>query len=401
MGGFITRPYRYRKLQTLQDFYHLKRDNNPLREEAFTLACLGKLHPASSSDFSRCGGWLSELLDEIISNNPLDHHSRHDLEHDILIIGLTESGIIPALLMYLESNRKHLNTHLIYSTRRPMAGIAFHESHSHGPNHILSVTDCNFREIWIVEDEITSGNTVFNLIIQLYNHIKIDCVRVFAFADFRNMEQKADFISKTAENNICCSVHTLPFYREEGNSAIEDNSAIPTGQPLILNNIIEPVEWSAQGHFNQAPFNKNSFNKDHFKDFVNNYWHLPAKRPALGVKSGTFLDLESWSIPFEFSCGTILAVGESVDIAACFALANNNISFQQISLSPWKVDNKSIFSRMTFAEKYYLYNYEKLKEPIFIICDPIDMEIEIEVVEKLKAHGIQVKPFLPITDITL
>lgn len=360
-----TRPYG--KLQTLQDFYHLKRDNNPLREEAFTLSCLGKLHPASSSDFIRCGGWLSELLDEIISKN--------HLEHEILITGLTESGIIPAFLMYVESGRKHLNTHIIYSTRRPMSGIAFNESHSHGPDHILPLADSSFKEIWIVEDEITSGNTVLNLIVQLYNHLSINRVRVFAFADFRNMEQKSAFVSKIAENNICCSVHALAFW--------EKSDKLASCQPLILNDIMEPVDLSVKGNFGEP---------------LNN-WYLPTKRPALGVISDSLLDLALWSVPFEFSCGTILAVGESVDIAACYALANDNLSFQQISLSPWKVDNKSIFSRMTFADNYYLYNYKKLKGPVFIICDPIDKEIEIEVVEKLKAHAIDVKPFQPLMGI--
>ena len=355
----------------MQDFYHLKRDNNPLREDAFTLSCLGKLYPASTSDFARCGGLLSELLTEIISENDLNH----DLNHEILIIGLTESGIIPALLMYLESQKKNLDTHLIYSTRRPMSGIAFNESHSHGPNHILPISNSDFKEIWIIEDEITSGNTVFNLINQLSSHLKIDYVRIFAFADFRNIDQKIDFISKTAENNINCSVHTLPFFLKEAKTTT-------ASQPLILHDIMEPVNLSFQNNFKELESN----------------WHLPLKRPALGAKTDKCLDFALWKVPIEFSCGTVLAVGESVDIAAGFVLANENLSFQQISLSPWKIDNKSIFSRMSVAGKYYLYNYEQLQGPVFIICDPIDREIEIEIIEKLKNYGIHVKPFLPIMD---
>jgi len=360
--GADFKPAPYRKPPTVQDFYQLKRDNNPLREDGFTLSCLGKLFPASSLDFIRCGSWLSKVLDDIISNN--------SLEHEILIIGLTESGIIPAFLMYVEASKKHLNSHIIYSTRRPMSGIAFHESHSHGPNHILPIADASFKEIWIVEDEITSGNTVFNLIVQLSKHLKIDCVRVFAFADFRNMKQKTQFLSQIKEKNIFCSVHILPFQLELGNTAISE-------QPLVLNNPIKSICSPVREHTNKNVSD----------------WHLPTKRPALGVKSDILLDLKLWSVPLEFSFGTILAVGESVDIAACFALANDNLCFQQVSLSPWKIDNKSIFSRMTFSGKYYLYNYEKLKGQIFIICDPIDKKIEIEVIEKLKACGIKVIPF--------
>ncbi|SLM29403.1 hypothetical protein MTBBW1_1790028 [Desulfamplus magnetovallimortis] len=125
-------------------------------------------------------------------------------------------------------------------------------------------------------------------------------------------------------------------------------------------------------------------------------WHLQTKRPALGVKSGNFADASMWTLPEEYSTGTLLAVGESVDIAACIALANEKISFQQISLSPWKVDQKSIFSRITFDDRYYLYNHENLAEPLFILCDPIDKKIEKEVIEKLKINDIHVEPFLPI-----
>ncbi len=353
----------------MQDFYTLKRENNPHREDACTLSCLGKIHPASSSDFTRYGSWLSELLDDLDLENPS--------KHEILIAGLTESGIIPAFLMYLESSKRQMNTHLVYSTRRPISGIAFNEIHSHGPDHVLPLAARHFKEVWIVEDEITSGNTVLNLIFQLHNHMEIERVRVFAFADFRNSEQKTILSSRTAKNNICCTVHIPAIFQKENNRVNEDT-------PLVLNDIMNK---------GAVPDNQGSY----IDKFIDNKLYLQTKRPALGVNSGNLLDAAFWKIPVEFSGGTLLTVGESVDIAACLVWANESLSFQQISLSPWKVDNKSIFSKMTFADKYYLYNYENLKEPVFILCDPIDKEIEIEVIEKLQAHGICVKPFLPIT----
>jgi len=375
----------------LQDFYHLKRDNNPLREEAFTLSCLGKLYPASSSEFLRCGNWLSGLLDEL----DIENHSGHA----ILIAGLAESGIIPALLMYMESRRRHLDTHLIYSTRRPMAGIPFNESHSHGPDHILPLLNCNFKEVWIVEDEITSGNTVLNLIYQLHTHMEIERVRIFAFADFRNREQKAELEARIAENNIYCAVHIPAFMSKQDGTATSSQSRVgqtAPGRPLVLDDSIATVHIPGL-----AMSDANLSAEEDSGECVDNNWHLQTKRPAIGVKSGNFFDPQFWIVPSQFSNGTLLTVGESVDIAACLAWANNNISFQQISLSPWKVDNNAIFSRMTFADRYYLYNYEHLNESVYILCDPIDREIGIEVIEKLQAHGICVKPFLPITKGTL
>jgi len=279
--------------------------------------------------------------------------------------------------MHLESRKKDLNTHLIYSTRRPVDGIAFNERHSHGPNHVLPLADAVFKEIWIVEDEITSGNTVMNLIFQLYTHMPIERVRIFAFADFRDREQKTALISKTSEQNIRCSVHIPDLINKQCQCQNDNGAVLPSG-------IKSP----------EASFEENWGEKKSSSLFPG--WHLAAKRPALGVKSGNFWNPAFWTLPADLSGGTLLAVGESVDIAACLAWANGGMAFQQVSLSPWKVDHQAIFSKMIFADKYYLYNYETLDGPVFIISDPVDREIEIEVIEKLKAHGIHVKPLVSV-----
>jgi len=421
----------------LKDFYHLKRDNNPHREDAFTLSCLGKLHPASSADFLRCRVYLSGLLDDALSYRPvadqpvsdrsladqpshgiaLDHESlccgadSDDKSRDeILIIGLTESGIIPSLLMYIETLRRNLNTHIIYSTRRPLSGIAFTEKHSHGPDHILPLPDCKIREIWIVEDEITSGNTVYNLMIQLCDYLNISRVRIFAFADFRDSQQKSEFSLKTALKSIECTVHTLNNIQNfTGYNPDITGSSVNTTKchthnshslhKSILKNSISHNKTKELNYCESSLLTKGQISAierqiseiERLKS-----WHLPHNRPALAMKSGDFLGSDMWELPSEISRGIILTIGESVDMAACFAIANENLLFQQISLSPWKVDNRSIFSRISFAGKYYLYNYEKLKNsalhPVFILCDPIDKAIEQEAIIKLGECGIDVKP---------
>ncbi len=417
-----------------KDFYHLKRDNNPHREEAFTLSCLGKIHPASSADLLRCRGYLSGLIQDSL-NSP-------DSLTSILIIGLTESGIIPALLMYMETLARNLDTSILYSTRRPLSGIAFKESHSHGPDHILplplfssssaayvrgSISDSvrireisPFKEIWIVEDEITSGNTVFNLMVQLCEYLDMSRVRVFAFADFRDSQQKTDFSLKTAMNNIECTVHTLNIMDSHSNTTGEhllniiDESKwqIPLGMEAKINNTKMAINNIRELEKNSLNFNNTEQNHHIKSDKASeidpsNNWHLPEKRPALAIKSGSFINYDLWKLaPDKFSAEwiksetmpdrTILAVGEAIDLAACFALADENIRFQQISLSPWKVDNISIFSRINFAGKYYLYNYERLKSsksnPVFILCDPIDKDVEQEAIVKLGEYGVAVKP---------
>lgn len=435
----------------LKDFYHLKRDNNPHRDDAFTLSCLGKIHPASSKDFLRCGRYLSDLLDKAVLDKSAvdgisvsldsacdDSFCYNDSSYssnngdEILIIGLTESGIIPSLLMYIQTLRRNLNSNILYSTRRPLDGIAFKEKHSHGPDHILPLPECTIKEIWIVEDEITSGNTVYNLMVQLCDYLKISRVRVFAFADFRDCQQKREFFSKTAFNNIRCTVHTLDFNSDDKHDV---NNHPPSKQGINVKNILNRTNDEVQNNLDKTPENNRHSNRTKmqskllectlskrsllkkscsrpshifeqnipfFDELVLKNWHLPEKRPALAMKKGNFFDTDLWKLPSEFSHGTILAIGESVDLAACFALANENINFQQISLSPWKIDHKSIFSRISFADRYYLYNYEQLQNSslknIFILCDPIDREIEQEALKTLAKNGIYAKPIFQISE---
>ncbi len=359
----------------MEDFYYLKRDNNPLRQEAFTFSCLGKLHSASSLHFLKCGKYLSGLLDEVL----LDENRKKD---EILIIGLTESGVIPSLLMQQEASKKGFSTNLIYSTRRPLSGIPFKENHSHGPDHILPFPDCKIKEIWIVEDEITTGNTILNLMFQLLSYFKISSVRIFSFADFRTYEQKSEFISKIKQENIDCFLHTLDIFLEKEISSSLGSISSNLGS-FSLNNLMKIPEFPIK-----------AISTETLKG-----WYLPERRSSLGVTSNSLFNSELWQVPIEYRCGTILAVGESVDIAAYFILSNKDLCFQQVSLSPWKIDKVSIFSRIDFLNKYYLYNYKNLKDPVFIICDPIDKEIEIEVIKKLENHGINVQPFLPANTI--
>lgn len=356
----------------LQDFYHLKRDNNPLREDAFTLPCLGKLFPASVHHFLRCRSWMADLMKTALSGSDV---SPNESQERILIIGLTESGIIPAFLMYLETITQYRNTQLIFSTRRPMNGLSFHEVHSHGPNHILPRIDGEFSRIWIVEDEITSGNTLFNIMMQLHRVQGFARYDLFSIADFRTEAQKADLLNRTAEAGICCTVHNshpdicMPRCRPH---AARSNSLYLARQPdLIASSDLETEDLASA-------------------------WHRPDLRPATGPQTRKFLDSSHWQIPAAFTRGTLLVMGEAVDMAACLVLANPGLSFQQITLSPWKVDQKAIYERIIFDDCYYLYNPVWMTPPVFLLYDPIDTDMAMTVYKTLSQRGIPVTPFAPI-----
>lgn len=345
------------------DFFYLKRDNNPCRKEAFTLSCLGKLHPVGSSDLHRYGSYLSDLLSE--------SEQRRAISDDVLIVGLTESGIIPSFLMHMEAVKRGIKSNWICSTRRPSSGISFKENHSHGPNHKLPISQCKPTEIWIVEDEITTGNTILNLIIQLRCYLEVKKFRVFAFADFRNKKQVAAFSCFTQSKEIDCSCHSLSL--PKNNRTTED-----LNKSLFLNESKDIIDFS---------------DTTLAARICNSEWCFSDYRPALASQSGTNMAPQSWRIPEKYRNGNLLVIGEAVDLAICFVMANAGLTFQHITLSPWLIDHDIITSRMEFNREYYLYNYEGLQEPIYIINDPIDRVIEFEVKRQLKELGLTVQNF--------
>ena len=105
------------------------------------------------------------------------------------------------------------------------------------------------------------------------------------------------------------------------------------------------------------------------------------------------MDLQSWHIPEKYRNGNFLVIGEAVDLAIYFVMANADMTFQHITLSPWLIDHDIITSRMEFNNEYYLYNYEALQEPIYIINDPVDRIIELEVKRQLRKLGLTVQSF--------
>ncbi len=127
-------------------FAAVKRKNNPLREEALVHRSLGKIGAVEPAE--------TETLVSRLS-------CQASLPGDWPIIGLSESSILLGRLVA----ENHSGSRFIYSTRYPEPGmVAFDEPHSHAPAHYLSLNGMDhYDRLCIVEDEITSGNTVMNL----------------------------------------------------------------------------------------------------------------------------------------------------------------------------------------------------------------------------------------------
>jgi hypothetical protein len=324
----------------------LQRENNPLRQTAITFSYLGKLKPTNSKELQECKNYLQSLLFQSILQNPVSKYP--------LIIGLTESGTIPSSLMYQNAREQGINAQWLCSTRRPAAGICFSENHSHSPNHILPLPECQPTELWFVEDEITTGRTILKLALKLCSLFKVKYIRFFALADTRSQAQINQFKSILTNYGIHSYTYTL-IQKTISDNLENQNIFISKEESQIINSHLKDSEW-------------------HFSNF----------RPALQAQFDMLTELPKNLF------GLLFVIGEAIDIGIRLVQLNPFLSFQHITLSPWSVDKTNIFNKLKIGQNYYLYNYRELKVPVYILSDPIDKKIELEAQYILSQQGIKV-----------
>jgi hypothetical protein len=246
--------------------------------------------------------------------------------------------------MLLEACRQGIPCEWICSTRcTDIPGLRFQETHSHGPHHTLPLPQQQAAEVWIVEDEITSGATVKNLISQLQEHLAAPVFRIFSFADSRTTEQKQDFFRQFSGKTYF--FHSLAAAEELCSSALPDSVCKAAAYP---------------------------------QDLLNNIAAQLGKADLLKKQSGEHL----------------LVIGEAVSTAALLAAAGVFQSFQHVTLSPWSVDHASITSRMDFApHPYYLYNWRNRDRPVHLLYDSADQAVGEQVRRRLEQMGATVNMF--------
>ena len=153
----------------------VRRDANPRRSEAITFEHLGKLSPIGQRHLVDLATCFAELL-------PTAQTSKR-----IVILGLAESGIVPAFAMQQGALAQGVTAQWCFSSRTDRGGLAFSEPHSHAPRHFLppGFDRWGMDELWIVEDEVTTGQTLSNLRRVLMDSRTTLSIRFFSILDAR------------------------------------------------------------------------------------------------------------------------------------------------------------------------------------------------------------------------
>lgn len=331
--------------------YPLQRENNARRAHAMTFSCLGKLAATDRTLLDQWRDHLEGLIRSAVVSDPSPAP---------LVIGLAESGIVPSALCHQILRAAGVPARWICSTRRPARGVAFTESHSHAPDQTLPLPAEPPSELWFVEDEITTGRTVRRLARRLCEITGVRRVKIFAFADLRGPEATRELDAALSQAGLRFSVHPLVRMREP----------VPADESRSMTTTPEPDRPAApEGETDSR------------------LWHLPSIRPALGALTE----------PPEVSLdgplrGSLLVVGEAVDLGLALVRQNPALAFCHVTLSPWRVDGVHIHRRLDIPGGYYLYNPQTLSPPLFILADPADAAVGRAVRQKLAEIGLSAEP---------
>ena len=284
----------------------VERDGNPLRRYGHASPFIGKLGPLSCA-----------RLDEI---GQLTRAALPDLPQPTLVIGMTESSLLLAFWM---ARWQQKPVDLRFTSRKIRAGearvISFCEPHSHGPQHYLALeTGARYAQIVIIEDEITTGATLRNLILALdgvSNRVWVATLR-----DMRPQNLRDELRVEMQTRGVDLQVISLDTLSAD-----------------------LPIEVAPS----RADFN-------------------PFGRAELDRKNA-LCELETrWQ---SFAPGAVYLVGECVDIALNWWLQlplEARPELRQITRSPWVVDGVTVMSRAVFAapdqsSRYFLYNFASPK----------------------------------------
>lgn len=216
---YIVKDNRYNFLDE-QLFVVGKRDNNPKRSFLFVSKLLGK-HIAVKPETVKAAGFLLSSLKygfdnssfvDCIKENSTPDYTNHAIDCDVLIIGFCETAT--ALGMAVASSIE--GSTYIATTREPVYGIGrlvtFEEEHSHASTHFMYSDDIelsDFRKIILVDDEITTGNSLLHLMNTFVGKSNVEEISIMTILDWRSDEQRLRFKEFSCEHNVRVNVYSL------------------------------------------------------------------------------------------------------------------------------------------------------------------------------------------------
>lgn len=311
----------------------VQRDGLARRRFGVANDLLGKLKSIDARSLSLCKSALGRLVCNLL---------RQHTPTNVMVIGMAESSLLLSAIVQSVLDNRGVPSHRVCSTRRPIPGIRFSEDHSHAPDHFLMFPSGKPESVWIVEDEVTTGRTLLNLARRIAWVLGVTDIVVLALVDLRPKRLRKALSRMAKSCGLSIRVESLLSIQQPDTEAISLEEHTFRGGP-------DDLSYTVAGE---------------------DRWILPSRRPAVSPQSASTVALP-W---FEME-GTILVVGEAMDLGLSVLNQNPDAKLRHVSLSPWKVDGVAVRERLEVAAGYFLYNATSLEPPMSILFDPVDRHV--------------------------
>lgn len=303
----------------------VERDGNPLRRYGHVSPHTGKVAPLDADALREIADLAAHALPEAPPG-------------PTLLVGMAESAL---LLSWFLADRLGEEAELRFTTREKpatMGSRTFLEPHSHGPVHALALTPGrSYGRVVIVEDELTSGATLRNLLLAIHDVAPL--YQVVTLADRRSPGERELLRAEMADFGVDLSVLNLSVLNlSERVGHVSRRQADLTGGDCLR---INPP--------------RNAF----------------GRRPA--IFEGAIDAL--WQCCRTSRPVTLYALGECVDVAMAVWDALpicERPFFRHVTRSPWFVDGVVVKDRLDLCAPsvpdHFLYNLgERLPERAVIV----------------------------------
>lgn len=380
-----------------------KRVNNSLRNFLFISKVLGK-HIEVRGDIVKCIGILlasaiykqndltniNKLLQYI--KNPeninkeikelIDNYTFKSNGERVLVLGFAETatGLGMSVASSIEDSYYLTTTRENIGSINPL--INFCEEHSHATDHkcfpIEKENVINKDRIILVDDEITTGKSMINIIRELTKVTKVRKYTVLSILDWRSKEHKNQFDILENEMNIEVNVVSLI----SGNIKVNDKKIYKDNSEVEIKEKAEVININMLDRITVLTEGKKE--KSHYK----NSGRFGVSREEI-VKTDNCLKAISKEIEKYIGKDEkilVLGHGENIYIPSKIAsYIQNDAYFKTTTRSPIFCENKEwypIKTKNIFYDegaKYYMYNKEEIESKydrvILITENDLDLKL--------------------------
>lgn len=338
-----------------------KRINNEKRNFLFISKVLGKHIEARPNTCKEIGAKLAGLIfDKEQKELPYKSNER------ICVLGFAETatGLGMAVASYIK------NCYYITTTREDITELSsllkFEEEHSHATTHKCFPLDkdkiVNAEKIILVDDEITTGKSMINIIKELKSVSSVRDFIILSILDWRSEEHRKAYDDLIKKENINVEVLSLIC----GDIKINDNSTYIDNSDKLIEETTDILNYKVLDRINL----KTSY-KEEEESYLLNTGRFGVEFNEIEALEKSCEEVANKLQSFIKSSEKVLILGHGENIYIPCRIAsyiNGDVFFKSTTRSPIyceNIDDYPIKEKHVFYHKgvkYYFYNKSEIEE---------------------------------------